>query len=502
MSIRGIYHPQTDMIVIDTASHLFGNPVPVMFHEQTHYYLSNYTNFGAVYSLLSKALADPQKAGVANPPLEPIIKSLHEKNYLPQEGIAHLIQYLRLRDESGITIKDFEAPLPNKPKIAFNYLHFATKVNKELADIITGKISSLSMNTGLHQAVLASDILNSQNLDLYLSESSNNPDARFVKLCSALEKDPSLAERDDQTICATAGIEYFPLITNAEKAALINKINAVVGVMSNVQESDINGLKTTEDALLPSYEEMSFRDANIVARSENNHDPDAWVADLTFFRTIFMFDNPETVVHQGLVGYYAFLQNSRTINGRLRIQGIDKFVGNPLMTKVVDTSTYDYERISVKETRLFTRPNIIWYKSFTDFKVFLEAAEKHSLDLEANYSAFTESHGCCFFIFRIKQHQDVLHILASHPFFMARIDSGPYKIEKINFFELIKGHEVHINNFLHDVIGIPWQFDIVEMAKDAKAFLAHAQQKFKNGIGRNEKCLCGSQRKYKKCHGY
>lgn len=498
MPIRGIYHPQTDMIVIDTASHLFGNPTPVMFHEQAHYYLSNYTNFGAVCSLLSKVLADPQKAAVANPPLGPIVDLLHRKNYLAQEGIAHLIQYLRLQDEGGITLKDFEEPLLNQPKIAFNYLHFATKVDKELADKITGKISSLSMNTGLHQAVLASDILSSADLDSYLADSSNNPDARYKKLCSKFEKDAGLAEKDDQTICDAAGIKFFPLITNAEKAALINKINALVGVTTNVKEGDIHSLETTEDALLPSYEEMSFRDANMVARSEKNHDPDAWIADIPFFRTIFIFNNPETVVGQGLAGYYAFLQNGRTINGRLRIQSIEKVVDNSLLTKVVDTSTYDYERISVRKERLFTRPNIIWYKNFSDFKVFLEAAEKHSLDLEANYAAFTESHGCCFFIFRIKQHPGILHILASHPFFMARLDNGPYKIEKVDFFELVKDHKVHIDNFLHDIIGIPWQFDIVEMVKDPEAFLAHAQQKINDGMGRNEKCLCGSRRKYKK----
>jgi uncharacterized protein YchJ len=42
---------------------------------------------------------------------------------------------------------------------------------------------------------------------------------------------------------------------------------------------------------------------------------------------------------------------------------------------------------------------------------------------------------------------------------------------------------------------------MIEMAKDAVKHLDVAKQVRDHGMGRNEKCICGSTKKWKRCHG-
>ncbi len=496
MPIRGSYNPQTDMIVLDTASNLFGGVRSVTFHEQAHYYLTNYTNHGAVYSLLRKADVDPNRSKAIS---QTLLGKLHTHCYLPQEGIAHFIQYLCTRGDDGISMRDFERPLPHEPKVAFSYLHFAEKLPKDVTDKITEKLSGLAMNTDLHQRVINENLLGSESdLNTYLSIPANSPNERFKKLCVAFEKDPLLIDKSDEAICRAAGITLHPMITNAEKAALINKTNEIVGIASNATEADITSYASTEEALLPSFEGMSFRDAAI-DRAHVNHDPDAFLGQTSYFRTVFIFNNPETKVHDDLIGYYAFLKKNIRLNGRLRKSQIGKLL-SPLTTRVVDTHTFNYEDVSVKDERVFIQPNIVWYKSFQDFRIMLDSAKKHGFIMEASYVAFTESHEGCYYLFRIKGQPSILHVLATYNFFIDKIDESGCNIERIDLFQLVQGNEVHLNNFLHDMLGIPYPFDFVEMARDAEAYLKKAKKRIDDGIGRNETCICGSQRKWKKCH--
>ena len=68
MPIRGQYHTQLHNISIDLPSHLFDDDKPVLNHEVTHYYLSHYTNEGAVMSILDENCLPPKKLVVESIP--------------------------------------------------------------------------------------------------------------------------------------------------------------------------------------------------------------------------------------------------------------------------------------------------------------------------------------------------------------------------------------------------------------------------------------------------
>ena len=95
-----------------------------------------------------------------------------------------------------------------------------------------------------------------------------------------------------------------------------------------------------------------------------------------------------------------------------------------------------------------------------------------------------------------------MHILAGHPFVEGKLLDAKFKQETVDFFEIIKGKEQHINNLFHDMLGIPYLLDVVAMARSAEEHLKFAQNVKDNGMERNDKCICGSNKKYKKCHGF
>jgi len=121
----------------------------------------------------------------------------------------------------------------------------------------------------------------------------------------------------------------------------------------------------------------------------------------------------------------------------------------------------------------------------------------------AHYMAFTSWHSFWFYIFKLSDDKSSpLHILTAFPFVSKKLEDKKLSINKgINFAEFIDGYEIHLNNFFHDILGIPYQFDIIEMIRDAEAYLISAKERLDRGLERNEKCICGSGRKYKYCHG-
>ena len=85
--IRGKYELGTQTIAIDAGSHLFQDDGPVVFHELTHYWLSKFTNFGSVHSILSEIDLRPDLLTIDRSLIRQAMAALHEESYVPQEGL-------------------------------------------------------------------------------------------------------------------------------------------------------------------------------------------------------------------------------------------------------------------------------------------------------------------------------------------------------------------------------------------------------------------------------
>lgn len=505
MTIRGKYEPKTQTISIDLRSHLFDDSAPTTFHEVTHFYLAKYTNHGSVYSVLNEILLNPHDLTTDHRVLVGTAQILHKNGYLVHEGFAHFMQARKLLEDGSIqSVKDLEDRIPHEAKTALSYLRFAVEETNEFCNKLIGKLSRLSMNNNLPVDALAEQalILDYDRLNIYMAEKSNSPDERFKALTQAVEKDRTVLDLEDKDICERAGITYYKPLSNSERANLINCFTALTNHPTNLTEKDIKVLSGPEEFLRPAYESMSIRDANIETDAIENHVDDYYLPESKNFRTIFVFNGPETPVPVGKFGFYAFGGNHRIVNGRFNIKNTQQLLTSDRLTKVIDTHSFNYERNSIKPERKFVGANIIWYKNFIDFKVFIAMLEKLKLKVQGNYVAFTETHSYWFYIFKTDPNQNILHILASFPFVSGRLEAkkADYEIEKVNFFDLVAGNEIHMNNFYHDILGIPYQFDIIEMARDTEKNLNSAKERLRVGLSQDEPCICGSGRKYKWCH--
>lgn len=407
MPVRGKYEPRTQTTSIDLGSHLFEDMKGVLYHENTHYYLTKFTNHGSVFSILSEITLNTNGLGANLSAVVAANKALHESCYLVQEGFAHLMQARTIIDTGDKQdVKDWEDLLPTRPKRAFDEVRFALFLDSELFNKFTEKVSRLTMNTDIG-SIAAQDttiILEDDKLTNYLSENSHSPNKRLKLLCEAVERDNQALLLSDEELCARANISYQPPISNKEKAELINSLTSLTTTPAHLTADDITSLSTPEEMFMGAYEGMIIRDANIEHDAIVNFAQDAIAREVPYFRTLYIFNSPEVIVEVGKAGFYSFSKKRTIYNGRVTIEVATMVVANPLLTKVVDSHSYDYTNNRIKPDRAFTNPNIVWYKNYNDLKILLEMVKAKKLAMQINTIAFTEEHAYWFYILKLESH--------------------------------------------------------------------------------------------------
>jgi len=76
-----------------------------------------------------------------------------------------------------------------------------------------------------------------------------------------------------------------------------------------------------------------------------------------------------------------------------------------------------------------------------------------------------------------------LHVAPARSFFEKKVRDSGIELKITNFFEIIKGKEHHINNFFHDILGIPYLLNIDQFAKDPEGYLVGATKVKDHGMG-------------------
>ncbi len=503
--ILGKYEPGSQTIAIDTGSHLFYDDGPVVFHELTHYWLSKFTNFGSVHSILSEIDLRPDLLTIDRSLIRQTTAALYQESYIPQEGLAHFMQASKIFSESGMVgVKAFEDRLPHKPKSSLSHLRFAVSWEQgERLNKLTEKLAPLAMNTDLHEIAIQNRdqvLLNAANLAKYLAIDSHSPNKRFEKLCTVVEKDPGILMLSDEEICHKAKLDFYPIMSNPQKAELNNILSALTIHPTHLTENDIQTLDGPNEALLPAIEALIIRDSNIESDAIVNISQQEIFSEAPFMRTIFVYNNPESPCPAGQFPFYSFSRRRKIINDRLPIgQSTERIFTDTHITKISDTASYDYEKNALKPERSFVNPDVIWYKNYNDIKIFIEMIDRLGTTVNWATIAFTDPHHFWFYVFRIPE-QNYLHVLVGYPYLAPKFSENKKLVRAKDLFQLIHGKEVQLNNFLHDLIGVHFILSLMDMMKDAEAHLRRAEAFNKNSMGRNEACICGSKRKYKRCH--
>jgi hypothetical protein len=225
------------------------------------------------------------------------------------------------------------------------------------------------------------------------------------------------------------------------------------------------------------------------------------LSEIHFMRTIYVYNNPESPCQPDKFPFYSFGRRRKIINSKLPIDSsTSRIFTDSHITKISDTASYDYEKNAIRPERSFVNPDIIWYKNYNDFKIFLEMLETLNITAEWVFMAFTDPHPFRFYFFRIPG-QPYIHVLINYPYLAPKFSANKNLVHADDLFKLIIGKEVQLNNFFHDMIGVPFLLSLIDMMKDAEGHLEKAKGFNKHGLGRNESCICGSNRKFKRCHG-
>lgn len=503
MVIRGQYNLRSQNISIDVPSHLFKEDKDVVFHEQAHYYLTNYTTEGAVLSILHEVHKPPLVLMVDQQKTKMAMSLLHSDMYDAQEGLAHLIQAITIFDDKGgfQAVKDWEDTLPLEPKTAFSTARYCVNLSREQQDQFTNIVSQVSLNTSLHHEVIKDpNFLLDDRLEKYLADPNNSSKKRFDKICREIERDTTLLNLQPEEICKRIGLSFSAGMSNAEKAALINALYSFTTTPTSATEADIKTLKDVPEVYTPSYEGMIMVNVNIPKLAKTQLAKKEILQELRNARTVFVYNNSDSPQKKNHFGFYSFSKQG-IINSSLKIEtnSVDLLNGFPI-TRIIDTASFDFTQAKIKPERDFVKADILWHKSYQDLAPLIEMIKNNDMSVQACSFAFTDDHEMRFYLIKLKD-SDMLHITPGKSFIENRIKESGIQIETTDFFEITKGKEAHINNFFHDVLGIPYLLDMIEMAKDAVKHLETAKQVRDHGMGRNEKCICGSTKKWKKCHG-
>lgn len=501
MPIRGQYHTQVQNISVDLPAHLFENDRGVVSHEATHFWLSCYTNQGSVYSILTENSLPPIKWLVDKRKIDHAMHLLHQDMYLPQEGLAHLMQANQLYEEDNLqAVKDWEDSLPDKPKDAYSYVRDTIKFSMDRKNTIVGKLADIAMNNGIHIKVISDpNFLITDSIEIFLKDKLNSAAERYKTISYAIQRDPSLLDLTNEEICEKVGLQYHPLISNAEKALLINAITSLTDFPQSAKESDIKSL-TVDEAIMSGLQSIILIDANLVSDARVGVSEAEILFERKYFRTMFIYNNPESQKGFNRFGFYSFSRRRNIINGIFKVNEVTlKILKQRGITKVFDSASFDFETCKIKPERDFITPDIIWYKSAKDFQVFIEMAEKMNLTIEKCSFSFTENHPYRFILLKIKG-QNILHIAVGYNSIENQLIDSTFPKITVDVLKMIKGKEKDFNNFFHDILGIPYPFDMFEMFKDPEGHLQKASEQQKHEPTGGSLCICGSGKKYKNCH--
>jgi hypothetical protein len=508
--VKGMYNAGVGSMSLDVGSFLFEESTGVEFHETTHYYLTKFTNYGSTYGILDEVLARRAHPLKVNPDLIQKIRNiLHEGMYVPQEGFAHVMQARVIHKEGGMeAVRDFEHRIPDKPRLALANCVDFVKFNQEHFDAFTGKFGLLALNTGL-AVDFAKDptlLLDEAKLTAYLADQNHSPNKRFELLCRAIQKDENIIDLPEDEICKRVGITFHPPVNTAEKANLLNAASSTFTLEpTNYTEKDITVL-TGLEPFAGAYENLILCDTNLQFDAHVGWEEGQIVGELPLFRTLFVYNylQASATDKDRVIPFYAISRQRNIINAALpRTDAYIEKINTAKLTQVVDAFTLDYKTNALRPERSYLQPKIIWYKHYNDTKIFLDMITRLKIEAKIAVIQFAEGHKFVFYLMRIPGESHI-HFLVGLPFLLGKLLACPFlkRVESQKVWEVIGEEERHVNNFCHDIVGVHSMLNMTAMMRDPEEHLERAIQVQKSGMERNELCICGSERKYKKCHGF
>ncbi len=491
----GQYDPSEREIMVDYASHFWGDWKPTIFHEATHHFLDSNTNFGvftaffgylAKYRLISK---------LTNTEIEHLLKSFKDAQFAVHEGIASFFGLRSITKERGhkAALK-MEQDLPKVYQDALEPIRFALSMEDTLRDKFTSKIAVVSMNTSIANDLHEIDqFRNKELITEYFKDKNKNPSERMAIAAQAISKDYELLELQPDDICKEIGIEHCDFITIPQRVAMVNRILKLTDIPERATKKTIVSYENATDSMEHAFMTIQLVNLNLNLRDAPFFSDFAHL-DLRKAKALFVFFermlpqanqifNDEEIIGKDTEGVFFFPKNEKAIS-LIQMESLWKasFFKDHLLTIMTDCSYYDWENDKPKAKYEQLNPDIVIYRNFNELKNLLALFVKKKLSFYYLSVAPTENHFFWTFFFKIKGRQ-TLHILQGIPVNQEWI----YKSEAFkkglnlesNFETLIDNAGKHYTNYCHCWLGLDERVDWYEFARDAEGYFPVLEKKIK-----------------------
>lgn len=183
-----------------------------------------------------------------------------------QEGMATFLQLYGMKEEVGKhRMWEWAADkLPPEYLERVKKLEFVFAAGKRYRDLLTDRITKLSMETGIRKNAAGLEIFKTKKKFMeYLADEDHNPDVRYHKLIGVLKYYPWLITKPIPDIAKACGVKYFGPPTKAEVADFLNYICSFTPIKEKFTEAHVKESPEGPEAFLRVADKLVVGNMNI-----------------------------------------------------------------------------------------------------------------------------------------------------------------------------------------------------------------------------------------------
>ena len=483
----GKFMPDSNLVGFDFIS-LFKNPLLaelVYYHEIAHSVLMNTTEFGMATMSLHANL--PFIDSISFEKRNEIEKNIYNAQILTQEGSATLMQILRLKTKTNRK----NARIWAKTNLSKSYygwfigLDFVLEMSAKYRNLFTATIPHIAMHNGFREIITNERLLDDpQKFNNYIVSWDDKPDIRFKKLIEIIKLKPQILKTSSESICAEAGINFYPDTSKATVAAYLNYLEQLKGSSFLYRESDIShpidGVKSVlraNQTIIVSNMNLNFVETGtppLLNKEDLLHYADVIKAIMLFelrpdARYVkYLEQTLNRKIEFSMVG---FLKTPEKYNFPTDLSLLSELMNNQFKehTLLVKFVFYNPHSINGLYFESIRKPDVVIHNSIQSIAENLNINNIKSSKLQYVYIRFGRHP---FKILVIKDHLEILHILSAY----GNVGIESYLKENRSILiecdhkTLIRDPK-HFNNACSIWLGIDWDMDFYNTLFEGKTIL-------------------------------
>lgn len=485
-NILGQYDPQEKWVGFDFRN-LFLDRVGAeltYFHEMTHSVLSRSTDFGQATQMIYQLL--PYMKHLSIKDREDIKNALMNSQMLVQEGMASLMEILRLRmlKNKQFALDWAKENLPEDYYNRFIRLVFVLDLSNSYKDYFTQKIPHLALHTAIRKKIVEQNLLsNSRKFVNYLETDANNPDIRFQKMIDVIRYKKYLVTKTPSEICNNTGIVLHPDVSKQDVADFQNYVYSLTDikrknfVADDIKDAkDVNVLTDANDQIIIGNMNLNLaKDAIVFFDAEqflpHKNEISAVMVNLLGDELDYKEYMEMLTGRKFEAALVAFSKNGAKYIIGADIVTISSWVKSQFSeaTLLVKWGLYVPGRTELSYFGGSRNPDVVVYNTIHDLEEKFEKWFKVGNKAEYLYVGASQDHP--FQILILKDNLGVLHLV--NVFGNVMIDNFFQKYKNnlargnpISFLSTTK----HYNNIMSIWMGLPWEIDWYKTMTDQKEF--------------------------------